>query len=354
MIPMNDDIAGETIEEQAAEWCFKLADGPLVETERAEFEKWLEVDYRNRAAFDQMISVWHWTDAIAGMPGFLSLRAKALTAMEDAQEKEEVAPRRWRFFDFRNIAAVAMLVLTAIGSFWFFVDWPDEYATAVGQRKLVQLDDGSRVSLDASSKIAVSYSGDRRSIVLEQGRARFAVSKDPLRPFTVTAGDRTVVAVGTEFSVELLRDEMRVLLYEGAVEVVGPGKKQGSSIETNPNVEELQPGDELVANLHGGSAKIATIELDRSLAWERGRLDFVDEPLARAIERMNRYSDTPISIAEPSVGRHRINGVFDAGDTHTFLKGVTALYPVSVVKENGAISIIAAPERVSKNGAQKQ
>src|SRR3546814_14684556 len=44
--------------------------------------------------------------------------------------------------------------------------------------------------------------------------------KDPLRPFSVAAAGKIVVATGTEFSVELLGRETRVILYEGHVAVL--------------------------------------------------------------------------------------------------------------------------------------
>ena len=40
-----------------------------------------------------------------------------------------------------------------------------------------------------------------------------------MRPFTVAVGDKLVVAVGTSFSVELINGDVRVILYEGQVEV---------------------------------------------------------------------------------------------------------------------------------------
>lgn len=356
MTRMIDGAAPAALEEQAAAWCFRLADRPLTDAERDEYEAWLAADRRHRDALEEMVSVWRWTDAIAGMPGFLSLRAKALSTMESAREQNEVAVRRWRLFDYRSLAAAAALALMVAGNMWFFADRPDIYTTDVGERRMVHLDDGSSVSLDASSEIAVSYSQDRRAIVLEQGRARFDVAKDSLRPFTVTAGERTVVAVGTEFSVELLHDEMHVLLYEGEVEVVAGEdvRDLAAPAKAERQVDELQPGQELVATLSTGAARIALAEVDRSLSWEEGRLDFVNEPLARAVERMNRYSTTPIAIADATVGRHQIDGVFDAGDTRTFVKGVTALYPVAAVQKDGKITLTVAPKTIAKeNGAQR-
>ena len=353
MIRQADNDAQPDYEEQAAEWCWRLADRALTEAERDEFDAWLRADPRHREAFDEMVTVWQGTDAIADMPGFLSLRAKALTTMEAARDgsaaaREAGKPRSgWRG-DWRRLAALAAtIVLMVVSSAWYFASGPDVYSTGVGERQVVRLDDGSRVSLDAASRVTVAYSDDKRTLVLERGRAKFDVAKDPLRPFTVTAGQKTVVATGTAFSVELLHDQMRVVLYEGHVAVLTdtPGAlpkpvRVGASGRRSREAQ-LSPGQELVASLSSSAAAIVPADTVKSLSWEGGRLTFIDEPLARAVERMNRYSDTPIIISDAKAAAYPINGVFDAGDTRGFLSGVAAIFPVGVRGEGAEIRVFS-------------
>lgn len=327
-------------EEQAAEWCWRIADRALADHEQAEFDAWIRADPRHQQVFDEMVAVWKGTDAIAEMPGFLSLRAKALTTMESARDRDEAkrcARRGW----FHAITAAAALILVVAGSLWHFAGRPDVYGTDTGERRIVRLEDGSRISLDASSRVVVSYSDDRRALTLERGRAKFDVAKDPLRPFTVTAGNQAVVATGTAFSVELLRDQMRVLLYEGEVAVIAQPSPSRAARQTRRagTTAQLVPGEELVSSLASGSVKVAPAQVERSLSWEDGRLDFVDEPLARAVERINRYTDTPIVVGDAAAARLLVNGVFDAGDTQSFVKGVTALFPLSAKYEQTRITL---------------
>jgi transmembrane sensor len=343
-------------EEQAAEWCWRIADRALDDSEQAEFDAWIRADLRHQQVFDEMVAVWKGTDTIAEMPGFLSLRAKALTTMETARERDEESSYG-RSGWFRAFAAAAAVILMVFGSVWFFADGADVYGTGIGERRVVRLEDGSRISLDASSRVVVAYSEGRRALRLEQGRAKFDVAKDPLRPFSVTAGNQTVVATGTAFSVELLRDQMRVLLYEGEVAVMAQpvvGRattakviKPGVSAASPGNpvaTEQLLPGQELVSSLASGAVKVGAAKMDRSLSWEDGRLDFVDEPLARAVERINRYSDTPIVVGDVAAGRLLVNGVFDAGDTQSFVKGMTALFPLSAKYDSAKVTLVSGRE----------
>lgn len=337
-------------EEQAAEWCWRIADRALTDPEQAQFDAWIRADPRHQQVFDEMVAVWKGTDTIAEMPGFLSLRARALTTMETARDREEPSiygRGRW----LRSLAVAAALILTICGSFWFFASGADIYETGVGERRVVRLEDGSRISLDASSRVAVSYSDDRRALTLERGRAKFDVAKEPLRPFTVTAGNQAVVATGTAFSVELLRGQMRVLLYEGQVAVIarpGAGRvlnaKSARPAERAAATEQLVPGQELISSLSSGAVRVIPAKMDRSLSWEDGRLDFVDEPLVRAVERINRYTDTPIVVGDAAAGRLLVNGVFDAGDTQSFIRGMTALFPISARYQDKHVTLVSGKE----------
>ncbi|MDZ3833385.1 MAG: FecR domain-containing protein [Sphingopyxis sp.] len=337
------DRIPHAMEEEAAEWCWRIADRSLSEDEQKAFDAWVRADTRHQHLFDDMVAVWKGTDTIAEMPGFLSLRAKALTTMENARARNDPEPvahgGRWHAGAWATAAALILVV----GGVWSVSGGPDVYDTGIGERRVVRLDDGSRISLDASSQVSVAYSGDRRSLILDRGRAKFEVAKDPLRPFTVTAGKRAVVATGTAFSVELLHDEMRVLLYEGAVAVIPqPSSRAIASPEAagTPG-RQLTPGQELVADLSSGATKVVHAEVGRSLSWEGGRLDFVDEPLESAIERINRYADTPIALGDAAAGDHLVNGVFDAGDPGSFVKGVTSLFPLAARRANGKIVLVS-------------
>src|SRR3546814_20684114 len=113
------------------------------------------------------------------------------------------------------------------------------------------LDDDSRLSLDANTRVRVKYSRAGRQLWLEEGRARFEVAKDPLRPFSVAAAGKIVVATGTEFSVELLGRETRVILYEGHVAVLNGSAATRATLKLfdekpapRPDYLLLHPGTE--------------------------------------------------------------------------------------------------------------
>jgi transmembrane sensor len=328
--------------ETALAWCLRLAEGPLEGAEREAFEAWLAEAPDNAALFDEAVALWSGVEDQAGAPEMVVLRGQALESARRAN-----ASRWGRSGGLpRQAMAIAATLLIAVMAGVWFVGMPTTYRTGIGEREVVALPDGSKLSLDADSAVTMRYTHARRQLTLKKGRARFSVAKNPLRPFTVAAAGKTVVAVGTEFSVERLGGDVRVILYEGKVSVldqrspvaaprpvpVGRGGKPADLV--------LKPGGELVIGEDAQVASLTTTDLSRSLSWEGGQLIFRNEPLAAAVERVNRYADRKVRL-DPAAGEVLVSGVFTAGDTEAFVDGVTAVFPVRA-EQRGDETVISA------------
>ena len=334
--------------EAALAWCLRLADGPLDAAGREEFQAWLDRDAGHAALFDEAVALWSGVEDQAGAPEMVVLRGQALESARRANAG------RWmrRGVPSPRIAAMAATLLIAVLAGVWTLGLPQTYRTGVGEREVVALADGSKLSLDADSAVSVRFTPSRRELTLKKGRARFTVAKDPLKPFTVAAAGKTVVAVGTEFSVERLGGQLRVILYEGKVSVlarpspiaapapipVGAGRKAADTV--------LKPGGELIIADAAPVAQLASADLSRSLSWEGGQLIFQNEPLAAAVERVNRYADLKIAV-EAEAKDILVSGVFTAGDTEAFLDGVTAVFPVRAEQRGDTTIISTDPERLA-------
>lgn len=111
MISHNDNLSLHHDEEAAASWCMRIAEQRLDLADQAEFEQWISANAHNARLFEQMVAVWQYTNAIAELPGFLALRAKALSAMKQAQASSETAKSPSRR---RALAAAAGFALFAV------------------------------------------------------------------------------------------------------------------------------------------------------------------------------------------------------------------------------------------------
>jgi transmembrane sensor len=237
-----------------------------------------------------------------------------------------------------QLAAAAAIVLLLLASAWLFVPNPLQdvgpghpgiaapkvvYASAKGEVKVVILPDGSRVTLDSDSSIELRFTEASRALRLLRGRAFFAVSSNPRRPFSVAAGDRVVAALGTRFDVRLRPGELTVTLLEGSVKISAPGL-DGSTI--------LKPGQQFEER--GGIALVRSrdVPIDEVIGWQQGYVTFDNETLAAAVAEINRYSTQQIVVRDPAVAALRVTGRFRGGDAERFGRTVGEVHPVEVVR----------------------
>ena len=189
---------------------------------------------------------------------------------------------------------------------------------------MLPLPDGSTVTLNTASQIRTRFSDERRLVELLRGEVLFDVAKDSARPFVVRAGDTTVRAVGTSFSVRHLPGApVRVLVRSGVVEVTREGSDQalrttGQQLLEQTAVAAASPDRTALAAAPFVGRGLDEREVTRQLAWREGLLSFEGVPLSEAAAEFERYSDLRIVIVQPELSRARITGLFAANNPRGF------------------------------------
>jgi transmembrane sensor len=326
----------------AALWRVRLTEEGLESS--ATFEAWLAEDPANEAAWRQLNAPWDLLGEQAASPEVVAARRQAL-ARASARPATAAPARTRRAILWSGLAAGAAAIVA--GALWF-VAQPSEYRTGLGERRVVKLEDGSKVSLDSQTVVQVRYSADARHLRLTQGQARFDVFHNTRRPFSVDAGDRTVIATGTSFNIDLTQSAVVVTLIEGRV-LVTPREPTVSlpvaRKQQTPAVP-LEAGQTLTISIDEPvPPRIESASLDTVTAWETGRLIFDNEPLDEVVERVGRYSSQPILIADQQAAKLKISGVFNAGDVTTFVDTVSRYLPVyATSRPDGTIVLATSPE----------
>lgn len=325
---------------EAAAWQVRLAEAGLRSS--PEFEAWLQ-DSANQAAWAQVSRAWNYFDGVSQTPEILAAREAALN---DAR-RASAAARPALVRRLAGLAAAVLMVgVLGSGGYWWS-NRPSDYSTAAGERRVVTLSDGSKLSLDADSEVTVRYGKNERSLRLLKGQARFDVAHDKTRPFSVIAGRQKVIATGTAFNIDMAGPKVLVTLIEGHVVVLDEYSEDGAA-PARPKVIELKAGQQLSA-APSTPSEVAQANIQRVTAWTIGQLMFDDEPLSSVIERVNRYGGTQIIITDPKVGAMKISGVFNAGDVVGFVEIVTHYLPVRAVTEDP--HTIALESQAKKDGA---
>ena len=295
-------------------------------------------------AFRRVEQSWAAVGRHAAAPEIMALRERAIARARRANARRWLLSgggwRRWRAA--AAIAAVSLFLGLGLQRlhFGFGEGW---YQTAYGEQRIVELPDHSRITLDARTRLRVHFSEDVRSVQLLEGQAQFSVAKDPLRPFKVDAGGRTIVAVGTVFNVEYVDLEVNVAMVEGRVAVLQQPNAAAAltpSLPANWNdkkssaVIELNAGEELRVSADGKSAFVPKADIEAATAWRQGKVIFRNEALVEAIRRLNHYSKRQLSIDDAALAKMTISGVFDVGDVQAFADALSSYLPIVVDSSN--------------------
>lgn len=296
---------------QAERWYQRMHAADCTAAERAEFERWRAEHPRHAAAYAQTEHLYHRAAELRLDPRWRAVgQATRRRAARSARVRRAV---RW------SVPMAAVLVL-AVGLGWRLWDpaAPEQrYATAIGERRTLDLDDGSRVVLDTDSALAVRFSRKRRSLALERGQAQFSVARQPQRPFVVQAGEGRVRAVGTQFQVRKRDEGVRVTLMEGVVTVNAPDAAAGDA----DRAVTLAAGEQ-VSFGGGGPWQRGAADMAAAEGWVRGEQIFDGRPLREVVEEMNRYSRVKLRLADPSLGELPVSGAFYDNDQESMIRAL--------------------------------
>lgn len=328
------------VDNEAAVWTWRLDSGELTADERGKLDAWLRADVRHRRTFQELSLTWSALDRLAERAG-----DEQIAAVARAQR-----PRRFLRKAYWQAAAAAVLMM-AIGVSLWIAQRPgmQVVSTAVGQQRHVRLADGSQLTLNTNTLLAVKLTPGRRDVYLRRGEAHFHVVHDAVRPFFVHAGDAVIRDVGTQFEVRLHSDrDVDVLVNEGQVEVQGSAAAAAGPAGTAHGgsagwVKAVSAGEQLlIAGPHLAVMAVSPQKIAEDLAWRQGALVFEGEPLSQALAEVGRYTRARIVLTEPKVGSLPISGRFRTDDVPGFFQALQAALPVRVSRPEPGLVYIAA------------
>jgi transmembrane sensor len=333
---------------EAAAWITRLHSSRRTPELDAAFRSWLAADEKHARAFEGMTEIWDMTPAVS------------------AGEMPRVTVREERASRSPWVRAAAVVIVCAAATFvgrWY---WSDAgYTTEIGEQRIVNLQDGTRVSMNAGTRLAVDYSETERRIVLREGEAFFEVAHNLRAPFVVIAGDHRVIAVGTAFDVRQDPKRTAVTLVEGTVTVAPVSAASALEPRRLTGTEQQQPkvDDRRVAPQSGSSFSLSpgqrlilaaarppqldTPSVAVVTAWRRGEVILDETLLSDAVAEMNRYDRTPIVIDDARIAQLPVSGIYRTGDSRGFANIVARMYGLGVVQDEGRIHLREAADQTS-------
>lgn len=339
--------------EEAAAWFVDFRVSEPDRAERQRFVQWLKRSPENIRAYVEIAGTYVWLPRAHALD---RREVDRLIARARERERSAVVPlessharslphedRPWAWHRWAaSLAAFAVLAIVL----WAAFGLERVYTTGSGEQRLVTLEDGSRLELNAHTRLRVDFTDQVRGIDLLEGQALFHVSKDPDRPFVVRSGAARVRAVGTQFDVNRRQSGTTITVIEGRVAV------QRAAPQTAPGDTPGQPAGGVApaasVELHAGEqvvvtrASVSRLRPSRpaaAIAWTQGEIEFDETPLADAIEDFNRQSRIRLVLDGPPPDGLRISGVYSSQGEMAFVRFLSSQPDLEVVETAEAVHI---------------
>jgi len=287
--------------------------------ERAALERWIESDPELMAIVAAMRSVGRPESAGRSTWDTRSALDRVHRRMRWAGPPRQFSHRsnRWRAL------AMAAIVLLAVGVSIVTLEFMQgrvlgrakstspalatrEITAPRGQRAAFALPDGTRIMLDADSRLRVpagystppqGHRGSREVFLI--GRAFFQVTHDSTKPFRVRTATGIIDDIGTAFVVTAFPEQphTEVVVSEGVVAVRAAS---ATASPEPPPLATLRAGYLALIDTDGLVRLNDRVDVKQYLAWTEGRHVFRRTPVAEVIAELERSFDVEIVVTDPA------------------------------------------------------
>ena len=327
--PTDDDLLA-----QAVDWRMRIEAAPEDGALRSALDAWLATSQAHRSAWRDVERMMRVADALpadyADPQGPVLAGRRPQPRRPSGRNPGGVRLRRAAFAVLALAACLAFVFLPTL-QLWLASD----HSTATAELRTITLDDGSVVSLDAASAIAVRYGAAHREVALLSGRAFFEVVPASDRPFVVLVDDATVTVTGTAFDVRSSAQTMSVAVQSGTVEVALDHGRRPAAVLTRGQRLDIDRKSDRVAK--------ADIPPDDVATWRHHRLVVDRATVAEVVEELGRHYPGVMLMRDRALGDRLVSGVFDLRQPIEALQAAVRTHDGSVTRITPYVVVISGP-----------
>ncbi|MDF2603670.1 FecR domain-containing protein [Sphingomonas sp.] len=286
----------DALREEGRLWAIRLRAPDFADWD--DFTTWLEADPAHNAAYEAALDEMDAADALFDAPPEPAAKPKPAWSPAPAETPAAPVQPNRRSGAWRMPAVAAASVVMAVGGSWIAFQGSDTmvYATQPGERRELDLADGSHIILNGGTRLTIDRDNPRQ-VELASGEALFTVHHSDTRPFIVTTPDGTrLTDIGTVFNVVADRGALDVAVAEGAVVYRGPGGEM-----------RLDAGQMLVRPSASAAPEKRAVDTSSIGTWRTGYLQFNDATLADVARQLDRNIGAPVAVA-PDLAHQRFTG----------------------------------------------
>lgn len=198
--------------------------------------------------------------------------------------------------------------------------WTSDLATATGERRSVQLPDGTRLQLNTDSAVDVDFSAQQRLITLVRGEILVSCGMGLSAPLLVKTRHGLLEGIDGRFAVRQDSSCTRLSVVSGNVAIHSPHSANGLSTQVHAGENYLvNPTHAMLA---------APLDMDVG-AWADGLIVTRGMRLADFLSEVGRYRHGYLGCSA-DVADLRLSGVFRLEDTDKLLAILPQTLPVHV------------------------
>lgn len=299
------DMDSRSVDAQAASW-FTRNRNDRSRASRKAFAQWLEHP-DNAHAYQQFEQLWD-----------------DLAALKELNKPVPLQPRRTAYWRPTLATAAALICALLAGNLGTTASVVQrQLASQDGQPSSVTLPDGSRLQLNANTRLSIDFNAERRLVHLEQGQVYLDVAPDKERPLFVDAGTARVRVVGTAFDLRRGQRELVLSVAHGLVAFEAPGERREPLL--------LAARERAVYNLARGDLSRQTLSDAEVADWRSGHVSFRNRELASLVDELSLYRPAAVLLADPALAGYKVSGNLDVHDPDALLNALPALLPVKTV-----------------------
>lgn len=183
-----------------------------------------------------------------------------------------------------------------------------EKHTELGQKLSFHLNDGTKVILNAGSRLIypAHFSGDERKLELI-GEAFFEVNRDITRPFKVITGCVVTTALGTSFNINAFPsdEKIEIALVSGQISVERTIQPDDSGIVV------LNPGEMAKVLKNDNSITKSLFDFNQEVSWKDGLIYFKNAEYHEIVNTLERWYGVSIHSNKYPVNKWRFSGKFE-------------------------------------------
>lgn len=281
-------------QEEIADLIFRSLTGETTPQDDEELKLWISESPENERHFRQLKDLWTSSEAVGNMSRYNAEKAfeKFATRViadggfsqaetvksRDCDDGGQLLPKWKSWFYVPVWIRWAAVILVVAGCCWQFYKQGQQsveqqlaqicVVAPAGSQTVTTLPDGTRVTLNAGSRITYSQSfGIKERSVALIGEGFFEVVHDGKKPFTVTTPDIGVKDIGTKFCLADYPDEneVTVVLTDGTVEL-----KNKLCAHCDPVM--MKKGQRAVLSKADGNLLVTDDADDSDIAWTTRQL----------------------------------------------------------------------------------